>query len=282
MTGQYRHKGLDRRKFVALTTMGATLAWLAPAVRAQGIRARYQADGANLPRLGIVVAGHDWNPESEMAAMNRGHASIFASRMPIRFTREFLTDPTHADAAVDLLRGLRPRVIMCGSTSTSYLLGVEGENRFRTRMETRTGGIPFVLPATALAEAARAFGVRRIFLVHPPWFNDENHAQGCAYFQARGFDVLSCERITPSRDFSEVAAEEVHRWIVANMPREAEAVIQGGNGLRAVGAITALEASLRRPVITANQALFWYGLRLAGAAPRIDDYGRLFTRLGRA
>ena len=82
-------------------------------------------------------------------------------------------------------------------------------------------------------------------------------------------------RITPARKFTEVAAEEVHDWIVANTPSQAEAVVVAGNGLRAVGAIDALEASLERPVITANQAMLWKGLRLAGAPAHLEQYGRL-------
>ena len=92
---------------------------------------------------------------------------------------------------------------------------------------------------------------------------------------------MSCARITPARELTEVAAEEVHGWIVANTPPNAEAVVVAGNGLRAVGAIDALEASLERPVITANQAMLWKGLNVAGVTSHIDQYGRLF-KLGQA
>ena len=39
----------------------------------------------------------------------------------------------------------------------------------------------------------------------------------------------------------------------------------GGNGFRAVGVISALEAELQRAVVTANQVLLWALLRAAGA-----------------
>ena len=71
-------------------------------------------------------------------------------------------------------------------------------------------------------------------------------------------------------------AQQVHGWIAANTPSNAEAVVVAGNGLRAVGAIDAPEASLGHPVITANEAMLWQGLRVAGVPSRMDHYGRLF------
>ena len=61
-----------------------------------------------------------------------------------------------------------------------------------------------------------------------------------------------------------------------HVPAEADAVYIGGNGLRAVGIIQALEEDLRTPVLTANQALRWHLLRLAGTHTPVSDYGRLF------
>jgi len=41
--------------------------------------------------------------------------------------------------------------------------------------------------------------------------------------------------------------------------------------------IAALEQDLGRPVVTANQALLWAALRVAGADPgSVNEYGRLF------
>ena len=52
----------------------------------------------------------------------------------------------------------------------------------------------------------------------------------------------------------------------------------GASGLRAIGAIHALEKALRRPVLTANQVLLWQALGLVGVASKVTQYGRVFTR----
>ena len=278
MDHQRHGSGCDRRSFIRLVTAASASTLLAESSAALAApRLRWRWDGSNLPRLGLLVAAFDWNPEIEIAAMNKGHANIFASRIPMRFTPKDLSDLTHADAAADLLMELDLSAILYTGTSTSYVLGLEREKAFKDRLESRTKGIPVVLPAIALAEAAKALNVRRIALVHPPWFPQQPNELGRAYFRAKGFDVVSARPITPARTFSRVSAEEVFRWIVANTPREAEAVVQGGGGLPIIGAIEALEKSLGRPVITANQATFWKGLKLARARAKVSGYGRLFA-----
>jgi maleate isomerase len=51
----------------------------------------------------------------------------------------------------------------------------------------------------------------------------------------------------------------------------------GGNGLRTVGTIAALEKYLRKPVISPNQVLLWAALRSAGIKSTIKNYGKIFN-----
>jgi maleate isomerase len=68
-----------------------------------------------------------------------------------------------------------------------------------------------------------------------------------------------------------------------HVPAEADAVFVGGNGLRAIGVIRALEEDLDRTVLTANQVAFWQALRCCGVRAAVGGYGRLFSQhAGRA
>ena len=204
--------------------------------------------------------------------------SIHASRVP-RQAGSFgsFADAPHVDGAAELLAGLAPRVIVYAYTSSSYALGAQGDDALRIRLETRTPGTPVVLTAPAASEALRILDVHRVALVHPPWYTDEVSDKGGTYFRARGFEVVSCARIMPARQFVEVAPPELYDWTKANVPRQAEAVFIGGNGLRAIGVIEALEETLGRPVLTANQVAFWQALRLVGMTSKARQYGRLFS-----
>jgi maleate isomerase len=64
--------------------------------------------------------------------------------------------------------------------------------------------------------------------------------------------------------------------VATAVPKEADAVLIAGNGLRAIGVIDALEETLRRPVLTANQVTFWAALKRIESPPQVREYGQLF------
>jgi maleate isomerase len=79
---------------------------------------------------------------------------------------------------------------------------------------------------------------------------------------------------------SDVNPVELYEWVRKHAPSNVEGVFIAGNGLRSIGVIAALEEDLGVPVLTANQAAFWYVLRLAGVGvgTQVDDYGQVFKK----
>ncbi len=273
---------MKRRRFITLAGVGAIAA---PALRSFALpaaqRTRWQPDGAgSRARIGVLTPEFDPVPESEMWAMAPRGVSIHAARVPRNREARAFAEPPHVDNAAGQLAGLTLRAIVYAYTSSSYALGAEADDLLRARLEKRAGGIPVVLTCSTATEALRTLGAHRVAVIHPPWFTEEVNAKGMDYFRGRGFEVVMCSRITPARPFTEVPPTEVYEWVRTNVPRQAEAVFIGGNGLRAVGAIHALEESLRRPVLTANQVALWGALRVAGATLAVTRYGRVFTKGG--
>jgi maleate isomerase len=238
----------------------------------------WQSDGVgSFARIGVLTPAFDPVPESEMWAMAPRGVSLHASRVRWNGDMRSFSQPPHVDTATELLAGLAPQVILYAFTGSSYLLGAEEDDTLRTRLEKCARGVPVILTAVAASEALRLMGVRRLALIHPPWFAEEVSAKGKDYFQKRGMEVVFCARMTPLRKFTEVPPTEVFDWAKANVPREAEAVFIGGNGLRAIGVIQALEESFGKPVLTANQVAFWQALRLVGMTSEVSQHGRIFT-----
>jgi maleate isomerase len=186
----------------------------------------------------------------------------------------------HAPAAAEMVARLSPRIILYAFTSSSYALGVGRDEELTATLEKRVGGIPVIPTCDAAVEALRFLRVRRIALVHPPWFAEDISRKGMEYFRAHGMDVVYCDRITPARAFTEVPPAEVYEWVAAKAPHEAEVIFIGGNGLRAVGVIHALEDRLHKPVLTANQVLVWDALRMLKVNSKPNGYGRLFSNNG--
>ncbi len=250
---------------------------------------RWRPDGLGaLVRIGVLTPDSDPVPESELWAMAPAGVSVHVSRVPwnrqprgrapalAREPARTFAAPPHVDSAVELLAVVSPHAILYAFTGSSYVLETKEEEALRARLEHRGGGVPILLTCSAGVSALRVLGAKRVAVVHPPWFSAQLNASGEQYYRARGFEVVFCAPMTPARPFTEVPASEVFDWARANVPRQADAVFIAGNGLRAVGVIHALEKSLRRPVLTANQVLLWQALQRVGATGRVGQYGQVF------
>ena len=122
--------------------------------------------------------------------------------------------------------------------------------------------------------ALRASGVKRPFLVLPPWFNDDTVAAGLRYYADHGLTTAGHLRYDPGRKWRDLApadlvgqgmglrqeVEPLYAQIRAACPAEADGVLIAGTGFRCVAILEVLEQDLKRPVISANQASLWYCL----------------------
>lgn len=253
----------------------------------------WEADGWDArTRIGVLTPHADVGPESELNAMAPEGVAIHASRAffgamasggamdptiahaPVRAFAE----PPYVDDAAGLLAAAPVNAIGFGFTSSSYLIGPEAEQAMIIRLQERTYGIPVVATCSAAVSALKTLGARRVALIDPPWFDAALSQAGREYYETAGYEVVQAGPCNLPSNQKLIEPAALHGWAVANVPASAEAVVIGGNGFRAVGVIAALERDLQRPVLTANQALFWACLKAAGAETnRVTRYGRIFA-----
>jgi maleate isomerase len=100
--------------------------------------------------------------------------------------------------------------------------------------------------------------------------------QGVEYFHSQALEVVCSGPAGLPSDQQAIEPDQLYNWIRSHVPASADSVFVGGNGFRAIGVIKALEDSLNRPVLTANQVAFWCALRLTGARVPVTNYGRIF------
>jgi maleate isomerase len=235
-------------------------------------------------RIGVLTHDDATVEESEFWTMAPYGVSVHAARVPFGDLRTY-SDPPGPDNATEQLSRLPLQGIVFTFTTGSYLLGTTGEQALVTRLEKRSNGIPVIMPCIAAAAAFQALGVRRIALFHAPWFTDDVDQKGVAYFQNQGFEVVHVSHLTPAIKVPhpnlglDVNPAELYEWVRRHAPPNVEGVFIAGNGLRSIGVIAALEEDLGVPVLTANQAAFWYALRLAGVRTQVDGYGQVFKKL---
>jgi maleate isomerase len=283
---------MNKRSFLSALGLGSGTLFSLPAiaVTAGSDRRSWQPDGLGYrARIGLLTPNDDAAPESEFWTMAPEGVSVHVGRVLLVDTRTF-SDPPHPDDAIALLAALPMQAIVFAFTTTSYVLGPDGEQALKARLEKCSNGIPVLLTGAAAVAAFRALGVRRIALIHPPWFADNEQLLGIAYFRNQGFDVVYANQMRlrglevakptdPLRKFTELYPAELYAFARTEVPATAEAVFFGGNGFRAIGMITALEEELGRPVLTGNQVAFWYALRQAGVHAPVNGYGRVFRTL---
>jgi maleate isomerase len=242
-------------------------------------------------RIGLLVPHGDVGPESEMAAMAPPGVCIHATRVPFGAMRsggdmdptialepvKRFAEPPELDDAAELLAAAPLHAIAYAFTSSAYVIGARAESEMVRRLRQRTRGIPVVTPCAAAVDALHALHARRMAIFDPPWFDAELVRLGRSYYEDAGFEVIHAMACDLPSDQRAITPETLHRSIVQHTPADADAIVVGGNGFRAVGAIAAIEADLGRPVLTANQALLWSALRAANATARPEHYGRIFA-----
>ncbi len=247
----------------------------------------------DLGRIGILTPDIDVGPESEFWTMAPAGVSIHAGRVPFRWRGEMqaaplglepvraFVEPPRMDDAAELLAAAPVNVICVAFTSHSYVIGPDGDEQLRARLERRTHGIPVLSGCPSSVVALRALGVQSLALVNPPWFTPELDRLGAEYFGVQGFQVAYAAHVELDRGQLNVRPSEVYEWLVPRVPPEAEALFIGGNGFRVVSTIQELERGLGRPVITDNQALLWHALQVGGIEAHVTAFGRIFAqRLG--
>ena len=248
-------------------------------------------------RIGMFIVGVECVPEAEWWAMCPPGVSVHAARVTAKTPwATWTNDHTDVELADDLARGaqqfsgMRLSSVVVGHSSSS-IAGGEGWDDATVQALQRVLPNDVAITTNGLdcASALRAMNVTRPYLVVPPWFSEDAAAAGAQYLRELGFAPAAHLRHDPGpkwRDLPpnqlyahglgfEQDVERLYTEIRTTCPSDADGVLIAGTGFRCVGIIDALEADLGRPVVTANQASLWHGLKLSGVAAPVNGYGRL-------
>ena len=224
-----------------------------------------------LTRFGLIALATDMTIEADAARlMPRGtrlHVTRIAFDNPTTEENLRATGPRLAEAAGLILPGVPLAGIAFGCTSASAVLG-EG-------LEALAGGRAAVTaPAGAALRGFRALGLSRVALMTP--YLAATTALVADRFAAQGIDVVRSVSMghADDREMALLPPEEITEMALAADHPDAQALFLSCTALPALDLIDALEARLGKPVLTANQALFWAMLDRA----RIPAHGpgRLF------
>jgi maleate cis-trans isomerase len=174
------------------------------------------------------------------------------------------------------LGSVHPAVVILAHTASSYATGFANEPRLIDRLTSLTGTTA-ITAARAVLAALQHLGVKKLALGTP--YPEAISAQGKAFWEAAGFDIVGYQRLTDVQDIYTENEERAYQLACqANTP-EAEAVLLSGTGLPTVRILERLEQDLKKPVLSSNQASLWRALRLAGVQQAITGFGSLLRAI---
>ena len=256
-------------------------------------RARWKPDGWDAGvRIGVLAPHADVGPESRAAGDGAGGSGD--SRRPGAFRAGYVQAgawtprspwrrcvPSHS-RPTSMTRPSYLPPHHCTRLPTASRVGVCHRRPGRGRDDREAGTAhprhPRSTNCAATIEGLLALAPAGSRSSTHPWFDAELHELGRRYYESAGFDVIGSAPCALPSDQAKITPADLHDWVREQRFTDADAVVIGGNGFRAVGVIAALEEHLQRAVVTANQALLWAALRAAGADPgTVEGYRRLFS-----
>lgn len=165
-------------------------------------------------------------------------------------------------AAYDLSQAY-PEVILYGCTSGSFLAGIGREAEVADRIEQLVS-IPSITTSTAVVEALRAVGARKVFMLTPyPWEITRHEEHFLAHYgietvRADAFDCPTSEAIRA------LSADDVADRVLGHRDaiEAADAVFISCTNLLTMDRLQDIEAAVGKPVASSNQASLWAVLKL--------------------
>ncbi|WP_036527463.1 maleate cis-trans isomerase [Nocardia sp. CNY236] len=232
------------------------------------------------PTVGIIYPDHAAEDDYPLAAAALGvHlpvAHIYGTDLHAVPELLDLGSPDKLRGGVTQLATHRPDAVVWACTSGSFVYGPTGL-REQARTLATAAGVPATSTSLAFADAVHTLGLHTVAVAAS--YPDEVAELFVEFLTDADIDVVSMSSagIDTAAEVGTLAPRDVVHLAVDNDHPRAQALLVPDTAMHTMGVLTELEATLGKPVLTANQVSIWAGLRLAGAAPVASGFGTLFA-----
>ncbi|MEF3113216.1 aspartate/glutamate racemase family protein [Streptomyces chrestomyceticus] len=179
-------------------------------------------------------------------------------------------------AGVAELKSRGAEAVVWACTSASFVFGWEGAHE-QVRELSATAGLPASSTSFAFAHAVRALGAERVAIAAT--YPDDVAECFRAFLKSGGTEVVSTcgSGIITAAEVGTWGLEEVLLLARTGDHPDAQVVLLPDTALHTAAYLPAIEAELRKPVLTANQVTAWEGLRLLERTVACPALGTLFA-----
>lgn len=232
------------------------------------------------PTVGFIYPDHAAEDDYPLAAAALGAhlpvAHIYGTDLHAIPELLELGSPEKLRLGAALLARHRPAAIVWACTSGSFVYGPAGA-RDQARALAEVAGVPATSTSIAFADAVHALGLRTVAVAAS--YPDEVARLFVEFLADADIDVVSMSSagIDTAAEVGTLTPAQVLRLAADNDHPGAEALLIPDTAMHTLAMLPDLEATLGKPVLTANQVTIWAGLRLAGAEPVVAGLGTLFA-----
>jgi maleate isomerase len=248
------------------------------AMHSTPVKTRFTPDaGPGRHRIGLIVLSNDYATERDFMNMRPAdEVAVFVSRVlntPECTVETLSAMGPHITATASLLvpEG-RLDVVAYACTSGTVVMGYEA---ICGHIHAARPDIPCVTPITASLAALDRFGAQKLAVLTP--YTDDVNAAIAGHLKAVGKTVsgFTSFHIEDNELMARLPADAILEAAIEADRPDADALFISCTAIRAVDVVERIEHTLGKPVVTANQAMFWQALRWSGYDNAVAGYGRL-------
>lgn len=229
-------------------------------------------------KIGLLVLATNTTMEPEFYRMAPEGVSIHTARMFM--AKETLTPKVLAALSKKAVKAAKEvsqanvDVVVFGCTGGSFIKGVD-YNLHLTKMVEEAVNIPTITASTAVINALRKLGVKKVSVATP--YPDFLNRKVVEFLEQNRLTVTDIKglQITELRDLGRKPPEVAYKLVKKLNLDNADAVLISCTDFRTIEIISKLENDTGKPVVTSNQATMWEALNKVGMKEKIENYGRL-------
>ena len=164
-----------------------------------------------------------------------------------------------------------------GMSAPTFRHGVEGNRRWKARMQEHSGGLGMANGAEACERALNTLGVKRIGVLTPYWASTSSHV--IRFFNEAGFEVVGHKDMECQSPvaIAHVEADQIRAALREVDSGQVEAIVQCGTDLNFVELADEADRWLGKPVLAINAVIWWMALRDNDIQDKLYGYGRMLS-----
>ncbi len=236
-------------------------------------------------RFGILVPFTNTNLEPDMALMRPDGVSLHFARIG-GYEEDKIPDEKQMqslgtadlDEPLNLLMGVKPDVVFYGCTSATLTHGPEFDHLLAQKIKSQSGA-ETVTAAGALLNALTTFQADQIGFASP--YVEAINDMAIGFLAKSGVTTVARSELDVVLDNKGQGALEpdavFELGLKADHP-QAQVLVLSCTDMRSVEVIARLEAAVKKPVITSNQAMLYQALQLLDYNEPITGFGKLLER----